>query len=171
MNKQDKSKLSSAWHKYFCTLLGRENDMKTHDKDCQFQLDQGGSPCDCGYHKQMQNLRHKHCPFERCRKYHGGITCHPDGVQCEYYIPPPKPEAVEDQFTIPGFKSVKDVIELSYTALGFMRVQKDWIDRLGAKNKRLREALDGLMFRLKCSLSQSEYTQLSKWLDAALKGE
>ncbi len=30
--------------------------MKTHDKDCQFQLDQGGSPCDCGYHKQKAGL-------------------------------------------------------------------------------------------------------------------
>ncbi len=31
--------------------------------------------------------REKHCSLGVCIKKHDRITCHPDGVQCEYYIP------------------------------------------------------------------------------------
>lgn len=28
-----------------------------------------------------------HCALGRCVKTHEGITCHPDGTPCEYYVP------------------------------------------------------------------------------------
>ena len=33
--------------------------------------------------------KHKHCSLRSCVKNHEGITCYPDGIQCEYYIKPP----------------------------------------------------------------------------------
>ncbi len=34
MNEENKLKWSRSWHKYFCTLLGRENDMIDKCKAC-----------------------------------------------------------------------------------------------------------------------------------------
>ena len=34
MNEENKLKWSGSWHKYFCTLLGRENDMSDKCKAC-----------------------------------------------------------------------------------------------------------------------------------------
>jgi hypothetical protein len=31
--------------------------------------------------------RKEHCSIKMCIKHHNAITCCPDGVQCEYYIP------------------------------------------------------------------------------------
>lgn len=39
--------------------------------------------------------RHKHCGLGRCNKNHEGITCNPDGIPCEHYIPPPKSKKSE----------------------------------------------------------------------------
>lgn len=43
-------------------------------------------PCGtCGGSKRKP--REKHCKLVRCIQQHEGITCHPDGKECEYYIP------------------------------------------------------------------------------------
>ena len=34
--------------------------------------------------------KHKHCSLGMCIKKHERITCHPEGIQCEYYISKPK---------------------------------------------------------------------------------
>jgi len=41
----------------------------------------------------------KHCAIGRCVKSHDGITCKPDGVTCEHYIPdlPALREALDEE--------------------------------------------------------------------------
>ena len=59
---------------------------------------------------------HKHCKLERCVKSHEGITCHPNGVACEFYVPPPPPTladqiAKELEILNQSFQRCQEILE------------------------------------------------------------
>lgn len=90
---------------------------------------------------------HKHCALDMCDKEHEGITCRPDGVQCEHYIPPPAettfgPSTCPDcgvSYTLPKLHKCKPTYkELQEMVFAYESVKAP-VNPLLAENKRLRE--------------------------------
>ena len=75
-------------NKFYRKTVIVEEASKTSDG---FPLAEGSHPIreheECGWCKGSGQSKHAdHCSLGRCVKDHPGITCHPKGVRCEYYV-------------------------------------------------------------------------------------